>query len=220
MIDWIQHAKVRLALHTLRAGSGRPLLLLHGLAERSPRALPEELVAWPGPVHALDFTGHGGSTVPRGGGYTCELLMADADHALAHLVGRDGADGVTVVGRGLGAYIALLIAGARPQRVAGAVLRDGPGLAGGSALPGTPRIDQADPSAVAPPDPLALVELGSDVRPPDYATAYVRQATHLSALDVPIHVCALERPEWLRAVVDQPGVRVSRLADALDHYAK
>jgi pimeloyl-ACP methyl ester carboxylesterase len=213
VIHWLRHYKVRLALHELRTGAGRPLLLLHGLAERAPRALPEELATWPGPIFALDFTGHGASSVPPGGGYTCELMMADADHALAHL-------GVaTVVGRGLGAYIALLVAGGRPKLVRGAVLRDGPGLAGGSPLPGTPQIPFADPHAVAPPDPLALAELASDVRPPDYATAYVRQATHLSELELPIHVCATERPEWLRAVVQSPGVAESSLADALAYYA-
>ena len=55
-------------------GTGRPLLLLHGLGERSPTAVPDHLAAWPGPVWALDFTGHGASSVPRGGGYTAEML--------------------------------------------------------------------------------------------------------------------------------------------------
>ncbi|MBV9256202.1 MAG: alpha/beta hydrolase, partial [Actinobacteria bacterium] len=32
----LRHGKVDLALHDLRAGTGRPLLLLHGLGERSP----------------------------------------------------------------------------------------------------------------------------------------------------------------------------------------
>lgn len=214
MIHWLQHDKVRLALHELRSGRGRALLMLHALAERSPAEVPEELAGWPGPVFALDFTGHGASTVPQGGGYTCELLMADADHALIHL------GDATVVGRGLGAYIAVLIAGARPKLVRGAILRDGPGMAGGSALPGTPQILTADPCAVAPPDPLALVELATDVRPPDYATAYVRQATHLSELDTPVQVCATERPQWLRGVVEMPGVRETSLADALARFAE
>ena len=73
---------------------------------------------------ALDFTGHGASTMPIGGGYTAEILMADVDAALDHL------DEATVVGRGLGAYVALLISGARADRVRGVVLADGPGLSG------------------------------------------------------------------------------------------
>ena len=46
------------------------------------------------------------STVPVGGGYTAEVLMADADTAVAHLGPS------TIVGRGLGGYIAVLLAGA------------------------------------------------------------------------------------------------------------
>ena len=84
-ITWLTHVRVRLALHHLRDGSGRPLLLLHGLGEASPDAAPDWAEAWPGAVLALDFTGHGDSTVPVGGGYTAELLLADADIALAHV---------------------------------------------------------------------------------------------------------------------------------------
>jgi pimeloyl-ACP methyl ester carboxylesterase len=125
----LTHNRVRLALHHLREGTGRPLLVLHGLGERSPAVVPAWASTWDGPVAALDFTGHGSSTIPRGGGYTSEMLLADADIALAEL------GTATVVGRGLGAYIALQLAGARPREVVGAVLCDGPGLAGGPAEP-------------------------------------------------------------------------------------
>src|SRR2546421_597562 len=57
----LRHARAELALHELRSGPGTPLLLLHGLAERSPDALPPHLAEWPGPVFALDFVGHGDS---------------------------------------------------------------------------------------------------------------------------------------------------------------
>jgi hypothetical protein len=77
-----------------------------------------------------------------------------------------------------------------------------------------------DPGAVTPPDPFALVELAADVRPPDYATSFVRQATQLSELERPISICTLERPDWLRALVEEPGVQECELADALRHYAK
>ncbi|MDO9176135.1 MAG: alpha/beta hydrolase, partial [Actinomycetota bacterium] len=127
--EFLTHNKVQLALHRLRDGSGRALLLLHGLGEQSPTTSPEWAQAWPGPVFALDFTGHGASTVPMGGGYSAETMLADADIALAH-VGE-----ATVVGRGLGAYVALMLAGARPELVRGAVLCDGPGLWGGSTGP-------------------------------------------------------------------------------------
>src|SRR5687767_5829579 len=100
----LTHGKVQLALHTLRAeGEGRPLLLLHGLGESSPASVPGEVAAWPGPICALDFTGHGASTVPPGGGYNPEVLMGDADVALGEL------GEVTVVGRGLGGYVGLIL---------------------------------------------------------------------------------------------------------------
>jgi len=104
---WLQHNLVRLALHQIADGAGRPLLLLHGLGEASPAELPVWARPWGGPVYALDFTGHGQSSVPKGGGYTAEVLMGDADIALAAI------GPATVVGRGVGAYVALLIAGAR-----------------------------------------------------------------------------------------------------------
>ncbi len=212
----LRHAKVTLALHELRAGAGRALLLLHGLGERSPATLPERVRAWPGPVFALDFTGHGASTVPRGGGYSAEVLMADADAALA------GLGTASVLGRGLGAYVALLLAGARPKQVRGAILCDGPGLAGGGSRPGSPWIVVpylGSGDGRATPDPFALAELARDLRPPDYATSFLRQATQLSGLARPVSVCAAERPEWLRAVVAEPEVEETTLADALAYHA-
>jgi pimeloyl-ACP methyl ester carboxylesterase len=209
----LRHSRIELALHPLRQGNGRPLLLLHGLGERSPARPPANLAPWPGPIWALDFTGHGGSTVPAGGGYTSECLMGDADAALAEL------GEATVRGRGLGAWVALLIAGARPRQVRGAILSDGPGLAGGGARPGSPVIPYVDPAATGPPDPFALVELSRDVRPPEYATAFVRLANELSGLGRPLSVCAVERPEWVRAVLEEPGVEASSLAAALAFHA-
>ena len=207
------HGKVELALHELKEdGSGRPLLLLHGLAERSPDALPPELGPWPGPVFALDFTGHGASTMPVGGGYSAEILMADASAAVDHL------GPVTVLGRGLGAYVALLLAGARAPDVRGAILADGPGLSGGGPMPASTYVFTVSDTK-GPPDPFALAELAHDVRPPDYASSFVRQATHLSGMAEPIAVTALVRPDWLVAIVSEPGVRETKLAKALEMYA-
>ena len=212
----LRHNKVDLALHRLRApagdgappadvagderGGGRPLLHLHGLGERSPGEVPAHLAAWSGPVWALDFTGHGASTVPVGGGYFCELLMADVDVALAHL------GPCTLYGRGLGAYVALLAAGSRPDLVRGAVLDDGSGIAGGGTEPTTPFVLGAPMVVTGSPDPYALLELSHDVRPPDYATTYARQAATLSGLDTALVVAAVVRPPWLVAVAAEPGV--------------
>lgn len=214
-ITWVRHHRIDLALHQLSSGDdpdARPLLLLHGLGERTPDAVPEG-VSWPGPVYGLDFTGHGLSTVPVGGGYTSEILTGDVDAVL------EGFGQVTILGRGLGAYVALMISAARPAQVAGAVLADGPGLVGGGVHPGSPMVAYPEPNALAVPDPFALLELARDVRPPDYAQTYVRFFVERSELQRPITVGAVVRPAWLAAVVDEPGVGESDVASALAYYA-
>ena len=225
--EFLTHNKIRLALHHLRTADQapdptcRPLLLLHGLGERSPETVPLWAESWPGPIAALDFTGHGASTVPRGGGYSSEMLLADADAALAALTNStdSSADsGITVLGRGLGAYIGLQLAGARAPQVHGTILCDGPGLAGGATEP-TSMSFFALGNDGHPPDPYALVELGRDLRPPDYATAFVRLAVTGSSLDQPITVCAVFHPAWLEAAVGEHGVAEATLPDALSSYA-
>lgn len=214
-VTTVRHNRVDLALHHLADGSlpdHHALLLLHGLGERTPDAVPAT-VDWPGPVLGLDFTGHGRSTVPVGGGYTSEILVGDVDAALATL------GPVTVLGRGLGAYIALLVAAARPEQVLGAVLADGPGLAGGGVHPGSPMLPRPQPGEVGPPDPFALLELSRDVRPADYAQTFVRFVVEASELDEPLFVAAVVQPEWLVAVADEPGVGRGTVAEGLARYA-
>jgi pimeloyl-ACP methyl ester carboxylesterase len=211
---YLQHHRVSLALHELRGGTGRPLLILHGLGGRTPSAVPAWAGPWAGPVVGLDFTGHGESTVPKGGGYSAELLMGDVDMAIADL-GK-----CTVVGFGLGGYVALLIAGARPTRVRGAIIADGPGMSGG--VPGASAhaiITEMSDQGKAP-DRWALLELSRDPRPADYAMSYVRQAEALSGLDHPIAVAARLRPAWLSAVADDPSVLVAPLPAALGRMAR
>ena len=210
----LTHNRIQLALHELRgSGESRPLLLLHGLGDASPASVPAWAEPWPGAVFALDFTGHGASTVPVGGGYGAEMLLADADAALAEL------GEVTVVGRGLGAYIALMLAGARPALVRGTVLCDGPGLAGGAVAP-TSQSFFVLPSRTHAPDPYALLELSRDLRPPDYATTFVRLALEGSQLREPIAVAAIVRPPWLAAVVEEVGVVTAPVDEALRTFAE
>lgn len=208
----LRHNRVSLAMHHLRGGEGRPLLLLHGLGERSPQRVPGWATAWAGPVAALDFTGHGESTIPSGGGYTSEILLADADAALTHL------GSATVAGRGLGAYVGLQLAGARPDRVIGTVLMDGPGLAGGATGMTSQSVVTVEGDGSAP-DPLALIELAREVRPPDYATTFVRLALTGSDLDEPISVAAVYRPPWVEAVAAESGVASRDVDAALAAYA-
>ena len=211
----LRHNKVELALHELRAGSGHPLLHLHGLAERTPSSVPAHLAAWPGPVWGLDLSGHGDSGVAIGAGYFCEALMGDVDIAIAEL------GPVTIYGRGLGAYVGLLAAGGRAEDVRGAILADGPGLAGGGPSPSSPAV----PSAVGPPppggtpDPWVLYELTRDVRPPDYAATFARQASTRSGLDTAIAVVGVNRPPWLEGVIAEPGVVECTVEEAVALFA-
>ena len=209
----LRHSRVELALHQLGDGQGRPLLLLHGLGEASPSSRPAVTSPWRGPVYALDFTGHGSSTVPAGGGYSCEVLMGDADIALAEL------GPCTVLGRGLGAYVALLVAAARTDLVRGAVLTDGPGLAGGSTGPSSATYYRpADADGTAP-DPFALFELSTDIRPPDYAAGFARLVLARSPMSTPLVVAARQRPAWLQAVADEPGVISESVVEGLARFA-
>jgi pimeloyl-ACP methyl ester carboxylesterase len=217
VVEFVQHAKARLALHRLREGrdgGGRPLLVLHGLGEQTPAVAPSWTASWPGPVVGLDFVGHGVSSLPSGGGYSAEILLADADAAVEHL------GDVTVAGRGLGAYVALMLAGARADRVRGAMLLDGPGADARSSGPGSSIPPAVDDLAVAPPDPFALAELSRDIRTPDYAAIWVRMALLAATVPNPVAVCAVNRPEWLHAVVDEPGVLDIGVDQALSIYAQ
>jgi len=213
-LTMVRHNRVDLALHRLSTGDGvsRPLLLLHALGGRTPDRVPD-WITWPGPVLGLDFTGHGASTVPTGGGYSAEILVGDVDAAL-------GVTGpVTLLGAGLGAYIALLVAAARPDLIRGAVLADGPGLAGGGIHPGSPSLPFPSPGSHGPPDPFALLELSRDPRPRDYAQMFVRFVLESSDLEEPLTVAAVVRPEWLDAVAREPGVASAALGDAVRSYA-
>jgi hypothetical protein len=69
------------------------------------------------------------------------------------------------------------------------------------------------------PDPVAMVELAVDVRPPDYARTFAWQASALSGLDAAIAIAAVNRPPWLAEVAAQPGVVESSLPDALALFA-
>jgi pimeloyl-ACP methyl ester carboxylesterase len=154
------------------------------------------------------------------------MLMADADTALAE-IGPS-----TVLGFGLGAYVALLLAGSRAELVRGAVLcagafRDGGGLAGGGPEPPEVGTLVARPAPGPNPDPQALAELSRDVRPPGYARLFVRQAAYRATIDRPITVASdipRPRPPWLDAILepaaalDRQGAVEGSVRAALDRY--
>ncbi|HAN08860.1 MAG TPA: alpha/beta hydrolase [Acidimicrobiaceae bacterium] len=209
---FLRHVKTDLAVHELQQGSGRPLLVLHGLGERTLSSPPSGTEHWVGPIIGLDFTGHGQSSLPAGGGYTCEALMSDAD-AVIHAFGD-----VTIFGRGLGGYIGLLLAGSRPKQVRGLVIADGPGLDGGGSRPSSSKVFSEPPAGMSnkTPDPWALLELSSDTRPGDYATEHVIQFAQLSGLKPAIAVASIGRPEWLeKTILNNSVVTQTDIAQAL-----
>ena len=192
----VMHGETALALHTLRPGSDG-LLLLHELGGAS-TDWSGVFEAWPGAIHALDFAGHGRSGWRRGGTYTPELFAADADAALAEL------GPCHVVGAGLGAYVAVLLAGARPALVPAALLLPGAGLDGGGAVPDPARRPPVTLDAEAERstfDPMVRF-CGHDIRPPGYASEFARAARRLFLVED-----GGERPPWWQAARDVPGAR-------------
>ena len=216
----LNHAGVKPALYLLSEGAGRPLLLLHAHASSHLEWQPSP--AWPGSVWALDFAGHGTSAWRRGGAYTPELFAADADTALARI-------GTTppplLVGRGLGAYVALLLAGGRPDQTAGAILLPGDGL---DAYVEARPFEAPEPRSVrlrgylraavsakpGPIDPrIALVLEGT--RPSDYSAGFAAAAARIVLVESDL----AERPPWWLAVRATAGVTsASGLAAALASF--
>lgn len=194
----IQHGRVALELHELARREGPALLLLHALFGSSVDWI-EAPSAWPGSVYALDFSGHGRSDWVVGGAYSPELLLADADAALAHI----GVAAVT--GAGVGAYVALLLAGARPESVPAALLFPGAGLSGGGALPNFNREFPGFPTSTAAQpaeqrhDPM-VGALNFDVRPSDYAEAFAHAARRLLLVED-----AETQPPWWQTALQSPS---------------
>lgn len=182
-------------------GDGPRLLLLHALYG-SGRDWRDVADAWPGARVALDFSGHGDSDWLPGRGYSPEGFVAEADAVLGSLCDDEP---LHVAGAGLGAYVALLLAGARPDRVPAALLLPGEGLAGGGAEPRDlgadadtawlERVDAPERATGQPgPDPV-VARCSFDLRPPDYAEAFARAAGPLLVAGV------AAPPPWLAAVL-------------------
>ncbi len=230
----IKHGRVSLALHAIASGSGVPLLLLHGLfgsAEdwgpaagvdpagsacgpepsadgplpvgslRSAKA-DRLLAAWQGPVYALDFSGHGKSDWVTGGAYCPELLLGDADIALAHI------GSAALAGAGLGAYVAVLLAGARADAVRGALLLPGAGLDGAGDLPDFTQacagfdVSLPDEPANGRHDPMVR-GLETSPRPAAYVQPFADAAAHVLLLED-----AGPRPSWWQAARRSPAARI------------
>jgi len=207
----LRHNKIDLALwHLAQGAGGLPLLCLHGLGERTDSFTTSAASTWKGPVLGLDFAGHGASSTALGGGYSTDSLIWDVDAALDY-IGESA-----LLGRGLGAYIALLVAGMRPTAVRGTVLLDGPGLSDATTAPRPDHLIRVP--VTTRPDPIALAELLNEPRRPELARTFARQAALFSGLDPAIAVVAASRPPWLAATIEVAGVAETDVLLALEMF--
>jgi pimeloyl-ACP methyl ester carboxylesterase len=143
------------------------------------------------------------------GAYVPERWAADTDTALRAL-----GDDAWLIGAGVSAYIALLLAGARPESVRGALLLPGHGLDGGGAEPDIEH---------APPPPLAARELTAFRRQASYDPAVffsesvIRPVERARACGEAAGALVLSedgcsRPPWWRALDGLANARVHRSA--------
>ncbi|HEY0540190.1 MAG TPA: alpha/beta hydrolase [Actinoallomurus sp.] len=111
----------RLACRVAGDDAAPALVLLHALGEDgSTWAAAARRLAGRYQVYAPDLRGHGGSD--RCPEYSFELMRDDVLGLLDTL----GLDQVTLVGHSMGAVVAYLLAGGRPERVARLVLEEPP----------------------------------------------------------------------------------------------
>ena len=112
-------------LHTVRRGSGAPLVFLHGLGASTEtwRACMDAL-SDRYEVVAVDLPGHGASPVPDDpDAYSRDAALRGIDDVLASLDRRS-----VLIGHSLGGYLALAHAATRPDVARGiVVLNTGPG---------------------------------------------------------------------------------------------
>jgi len=227
------HGRVPIELHCLKPAQGEALLLLHALGSNA-EAWRRDLLAWDrGPVYALDFAGHGKSGRVRGGAYYPEYFLADADLALETIDAP-----CVLIGAGVGAYVALLMAGSRPTEIRAAALLDGPGLAGGGSLPehelapeefeqkfgvgieGFERfIEEESRSYGVGTDPL-VAQCERDIRPLDYVESFARDANPL-VFDDSVGRASVA-PDWWRCARDvgRAPERAQGAPDLLERLAR
>ena len=113
-------------IHLEDAGSGPPLLFVHGLGAsmetwRACRALLQDRYR----VLAVDLPGHGRSTIAaEPSEYTRDRVLQHLDHVVSALDDRP-----VFVGHSLGGYLTLAFAATRPDVLrGGVVLNTGPGF--------------------------------------------------------------------------------------------
>ena len=135
-------------MHYLVGGSGRPLLLVHGLGSRGEdwANLIPQLIHNGNHVYALDLLGYGDSDQPRDARYSIAQQAAMVEGFLdsQHL------QQVDMAGWSMGGWIAMQVALQQPQRIRRLVLLDSAGL----------RFQLSfDPALFQPASPTDLVKL-------------------------------------------------------------
>jgi len=135
-------------MHYLVGGSGRPLLLVHGLGSRGEdwANLIPQLINSGNRVYALDLLGYGDSEQPRDARYSISQQAAMVEGFLdsQHL------QQVDMAGWSMGGWIAMQVALQQPQRIRRLVLLDSAGL----------RFQLSfDPALFQPASPTDLVKL-------------------------------------------------------------
>jgi proline iminopeptidase len=151
-------------------GTGAPLLLLHGGPAMSDymELLDPELAGW----RSVRYQQRGLAPSAAGGPFTVERHVADAVAVLDEL----GIDQAVVLGHSWGGYLALNLALAHPDRVAGLVIVDGLGAVddGGVAEMGQNLGNRLLPSAVEP-----YAEISARLATPEPADADMLESLRL-----------------------------------------
>ncbi|RUX47713.1 alpha/beta fold hydrolase [Mesorhizobium sp. M4A.F.Ca.ET.050.02.1.1] len=164
----------------IRAGSGAPVLLIHGVGMGAAIWRPQiALMQDRFDLIAIDMLGHGGSPLPPQ-----DAGLADfADQAI-RLLDHLGLDRVAVVGHSMGALVAQEIALRAPSRVSSviclnAVFRRPPELAQAVRERAAALGGHGDPQAIA----ATIARWFGDPIPPDLADAAATARTALESVD-------------------------------------
>src|SRR5580658_2223591 len=113
-------------MHYLVGGTGRPLVLVHGLGSRAldwANLIPR-LIAGGHRVYAVDLLGYGRSAQPKNAGYS----IADQAVMVEGFLDSQHLQQVDLAGWSMGGWIAMRVALQHPERIRRLVLLDSAGL--------------------------------------------------------------------------------------------
>jgi pimeloyl-ACP methyl ester carboxylesterase len=113
-------------MHYLVGGSGRPLLLVHGLGSRGEdwANLIPQLIAGGNRVYAVDLLGYGRSSQPKDKAYS----IAEQAGMVEGFLDSQHLQRVDLAGWSMGGWIAMRVALEHPERIRRLVLLDSAGL--------------------------------------------------------------------------------------------